>query len=380
LCARQSGSVAANDRNTLINTAAKIGDLELLRNFVAAGFDLNAEAPQSFANETFKGVVTKRILYRIPASRTLFNESIGSDAAPVASCPLKLAAGSGKLDVAQYLLTGGVDIDRPCNDPGRMTPLYAAILANQPLMVEYLLQQGAKLESRFSAPPTHFALKAPVDGGEGPSQDVLQALMRHGADINGVDANGIPALFFATRTIYYRSGGTGDALEMLLALGGDPNVQSQEPDRVTTTTNHENGVLGLPGSFGRTALMHAIASSRLETKDWAMHPLPGFPFPSRLDPKVPAGAKLSCLSQLQTLLAHGANVSLADSEGFTALHYAARTDYAVEVAELLLRHGANVNARDNTGRTPLDHAVELGLKHMPGLLEKLGGRRGSELR
>jgi ankyrin repeat protein len=60
----------------------------------------------------------------------------------------------------------------------------------------------------------------------------------------------------------------------------------------------------------------------------------------------------------------------------TALHYAARTDYGVEVAELLLSKGADVNARDSARRTPLDHALELSLERMPPLLLRHGAKSG----
>jgi hypothetical protein len=76
---------------------------------------------------------------------------------------------------------------------------------------------------------------------------------------------------------------------------------------------------------------------------------------------------------VRALLAKGADVALADSAGLTALHHAARSDYAAEIARILIAHGADIDARDKAGRTPLDHAMAAGLVRMPELLAK--GRR-----
>jgi ankyrin repeat protein/N-acetylneuraminic acid mutarotase len=74
---------------------------------------------------------------------------------------------------------------------------------------------------------------------------------------------------------------------------------------------------------------------------------------------------------VELLLAHQADVSVADSEanyyGWTSLHVAAQTgDKAI--AELLLKAGADVNARDKNGNTPLYVAVE---RRQPVLAELL---------
>ena len=59
---------------------------------------------------------------------------------------------------------------------------------------------------------------------------------------------------------------------------------------------------------------------------------------------------------VQTLLAHGVNVNATDSYGWTALLIAARENN-VEVVQTLLAHGANVNATDSDGGTALFSAT-----------------------
>lgn len=61
------------------------------------------------------------------------------------------------------------------------------------------------------------------------------------------------------------------------------------------------------------------------------------------------------LDGIHELIRYG-NVNVADSLGYTALHWIAiRGD--VKLAELLLENGADVNAIDNLQQTPLQRAV-----------------------
>ena len=60
---------------------------------------------------------------------------------------------------------------------------------------------------------------------------------------------------------------------------------------------------------------------------------------------------------VRLFLKHGANVNQKTSEGWTALHDAARHN-DVETAGILLENGADINARDNKNETPFDIASQ----------------------
>ena len=65
------------------------------------------------------------------------------------------------------------------------------------------------------------------------------------------------------------------------------------------------------------------------------------------------------LDDIQLLLSHGANVNAADSDGETALHYAARAgQQPVEIFRALLQKGADVNVRDHDGTTALMKVIQ----------------------
>jgi ankyrin repeat protein len=65
------------------------------------------------------------------------------------------------------------------------------------------------------------------------------------------------------------------------------------------------------------------------------------------------------LEVVKFLLANGADTSLVNSDGWSALHWAA-SHGGVPVLELLVAHGANLLQEDNSGRLPIDIARQYG--------------------
>jgi ankyrin repeat protein len=58
---------------------------------------------------------------------------------------------------------------------------------------------------------------------------------------------------------------------------------------------------------------------------------------------------------IKNLIIHGANVSMADAMGWTALHFAASEGY-FDGVKILIDNGADVNARDHDGNSPIFNA------------------------
>gem|GEM_PF-5359677 len=65
-----------------------------------------------------------------------------------------------------------------------------------------------------------------------------------------------------------------------------------------------------------------------------------------------AASRGNYVEVVETLLAHGANISARDKRGFTALVEASREN-CVDVVRLLLSSGADPNVADYDERTPL---------------------------
>ena len=95
--------------------------------------------------------------------------------------PLCLAVGFGRLEMAQFLIERGADVNPPVADP----PLYLAVLSKNCELVKLLIERGAKTNILLSYKWTllHFAAK---DN----SVDIARCLLEHGADINAKAADG----------------------------------------------------------------------------------------------------------------------------------------------------------------------------------------------
>lgn len=72
------------------------------------------------------------------------------------------------------------------------------------------------------------------------------------------------------------------------------------------------------------------------------------------------------------MIRFGANATLCDNDGNTALHYAAHCD-AFYPAKLLLSKNADVFQRNKQGLSPFHHAIRAGNRELCGLLLDRGG-------
>jgi ankyrin repeat protein len=285
-----------------------------------------------------------------------------------------IAALARRVDIVRLLL------DRTAAEPessgeqwkGVLRRLLATALASQSEDVaELLLDRGVD--------PGPRALHRAV---ERKATKVLQVLVRRGADLNASHAQQMyrrtapdalldplgrnqPAFFIAgdARARRYADPPIFLALDplmdlrmvdTLLDLGADPNLRD--------------------GS-GRTLLMVAIADSQIYGRKDGV---------GWIEPYVPKRLiqgqedwEHRGVEAVRLLLSKGADVAVPDRDGRTALHYAARSDYNVEIAQMLLEHGAAINAQDTSAQTPLDHARAAKLTRMPEFLEAAGALAGS---
>lgn len=107
--------------------------------------------------------------------------------------PLHCAAQSGNVDLVRLLLSHGARLD--ARDNIGETPIYPALRSGSEPVVRLLLESGAGLRSAnvMGLTPLHIAAMV------GPFANVRQ-LLEHGADISARDKNGLTAGERATRS------------------------------------------------------------------------------------------------------------------------------------------------------------------------------------
>ena len=155
----------------------------------------------------------------------------------------------------------------------------------------------------------------------------LEAVIKHGADVNATDEDGRPVLFWAMR-----KPGNKDNILILLNNGADVNFLYNQVSpltmALTNLTDKEvfeallahGSDVNYYGVDGNTPLMLASAYQS--------------------DPEV-----------VKLLLAHGAKIDAINDEGQTALMFAVVSNPNPQVLKALLDGGASVNLEDERGNT-----------------------------
>ncbi|MEM1423624.1 MAG: ankyrin repeat domain-containing protein [Planctomycetota bacterium] len=227
-----------------------------------------------------------------------------------------------KLLVMLELLAAGCEINR--FDNSGFTPLLMACMHGTASQVRFLLEHGAVLFDGTGGVFNSLIIDPDADGqdadlrtihpvalGAAFSGDagVLSLLAQYNADLNATDSNNRDLLEVAV------SRANNLVIPELIGFGFDPDAADR---------------------YGRTHLMHAC----IATTDTSR-------LRNRYRGHVPTA---------RALIEGGADLTLTDEGGRTALHYAAGSAVP-ELVELLLASGADPLAEDLEGRTPLDYTA-----------------------
>jgi 7,8-dihydropterin-6-yl-methyl-4-(beta-D-ribofuranosyl)aminobenzene 5'-phosphate synthase len=253
--------------------------------------------------------------------------------------PLSNAVSGGHLDIVEFLIAAGADVD--AQDDQKRTALHLACYDGRRDIVEKLISHRANIEARFAngATPLFWA----VPGGH---TEVFELLVNKGADVNAGDDRGYTPLRISVLL------GQKEVVEILLTKGADPNKRNDDG----TTPLHD------ASSEGRTdpAELLIANGAAVNSKDEKGH--------SPLHLAANHGHK----DTAELLVAKGADVNGQDSGGDTALHGAAWKGDK-EIVECLIINEAQVNAQNKDGKTPLDIALRQGHTEIVDLLMAKGG-------
>ena len=227
---------------------------------------------------------------------------------------------------ALHALIGDIDLPTSTGE----TCLHLAARHGKAPTVYDLCKMGANVEARDDVTLTTPLLVACARG----KYYAMDALIMAGADVNARDAHGRTALHMTVRNRRSRCFQT-----LIKQTAVDVNDQDSDGD----------------------SALHLAAQCEANDYVWRLCHLRGASV-NALNKSHSSALHLACrekrIGAVTTLLQHGADTSVADDSGDTALHIASRLGHADIIKHLLLFMPiASVNMRNNVGQTALHVAV-----------------------
>jgi len=262
------------------------------------------------------------------------------------STPLIVAASVGHLQVVDYLLNKGADI-QAVNKMG-MGALHYAVIGEHLDVVKLLIEKGADVNiPSMMGSPFHRA----VFGG---NMEMIRLLLGAGADIDAVMASsGWTPMHIAALSGWY------EAAKILAENGCDLNIVDKR---------------------GATPLYYSVLTGNREAAKVAVLLLnSGAEFNKTMpDGSTPllTAVKKGKEDAVMILLEKGADTGSMDrSTQRTMLHFAAIHGYG-NIAEQLIGKGIDIHAQDKFGKTALDYAEKHGNKKVAEHIYAAGGKSG----
>jgi ankyrin repeat protein len=307
--------------------------------------------------------------------------------------PLMWAAAEGHADAMKVLIEAGADVNARSSiiawerqrteeprdkwlPPGGLTPLLFAARDGKVESAKVLIGAGADIN--VVDPDRHTAVILALMNGH---FDVAGALIEAGADVNMEDKVGQTALYAAVDAHTVPASNRPapretddvlsslDVIRMLLDKGArvDAPLRAQVPYR-TKLDRGGDGVLGI----GTTPLVRAAksadvpvitlllekgANAKAATRNGVTAVMMAANVNAREEDMTGRNkTQKEAIESIRMLMAAGADINGAETQGRTALHGAALWGLT-DVVRFLHQNGANINVKDKRGFTPLDHAM-----------------------
>lgn len=265
--------------------------------------------------------------------------------------PLMNAAENGSLPLIEVLLGHGADAGA-MSDSG-FTPLIVAAAGGH-LDVCKLFVEREKVDVNAMHESGVSALMYAAAGGHA---EVVGYLVARGADVNAVHVQGGSALMEAA------TAGGLDVMKVLVEAGADYHIKDNDavtPLMSAASQGHLNVTEYLVGekgvgpdaraNSGGTALMFAAGGGHLQVCKYLLE--------KGVDVNAAAIATPEYLNQINEAIAAGNTDVEPHTNGVTSLMVAALGGHS-EVVKLLLEHGADPTMVDENGGTALENALKV---------------------
>ena len=270
-------------------------------------------------------VLLSKILENMDGSErasVLSADRYGSSKFPGGKSPLVTAVENGDLDSVKVLLKY-----TPNTDVRKGLSLSAANGYTD--ILRCFIENGADINAcgtYHNCTPLMLAI-------ENGHANAVNVLLQYGANVARTDDSGFTALHYACEY-----NGSPEVLSFLISNGADVDARSSY-----------NPVFSVPSENGYADMKAARVRTVNTSSDNGVTPLM-------------IAARESHLNVVTFLIKEGADVSLPDYDGRTALHFAVgSSDNSCEILSCLIENGADINKRRMDNQTPLMVAVEKGL-------------------
>jgi ankyrin repeat protein len=321
------------DGSTPLQWAAFAGDLTEAKRLIAAGADVHAKNNYGINPMLLAADIASTELIQL----LLKAGADANSANPDGETALHLVARAGNVEAAKLLVKAGAKVD-PREKLGEQTPLMWAVARRHPAMVEFLLTQGAAVNARSAVrdyprvATAESRAKSLDRGGFTPllyaarenCRECLEILLKHGADVNLPDPTRVVPLVVAMMN------GSFDIAKRLVEAGADVNqwdIYGQAPLHVAIAGGGRSSN-PLDADFPQKATAAELTQMLIER---GANPNQQ----TYYRPAVRGGGGRGTtpfllavgtgnIDLVKQLIAKGANVKLATSEGTGAIHAAAQ--------------------------------------------------------
>jgi ankyrin repeat protein len=350
--------------------AAKDGDLQTVKDILNAGVGVDVEnqtgsTPLSMAVARGHGAIAD---FLIDAGA-----NVNKEVPPFGSLLLD-ALMSKRLDIARRLIEAGADVNKAGEMGMGVRPLHWAALWGDKDMVERLLKAGADVRQTVPGGEDlgRTALTMAAEGGRGSSGEVVDLLIKAGADINHqTEQLGYTPLMYAIQlnSLYKAQ----DLVRRLLAAGADTTLTDKEGKTALDLAQEKKyrDIVSLLGGESLPIEETAGYESEEEKSPFQIFIAGQTEVKSKLKDKRRKADLLDAvraedLSAVKALVEAGVNLN-EYGEYDTPLATAAQKGYD-SIVDYLLQAGAEVDKANRVGNTPLLIAIN---ENHPSIVNKL---------
>jgi ankyrin repeat protein len=398
------------DGTTALHWAVRNGDADTARLLLERGANASARnrygvTPLSLAATNGDAALIRRLLVAGADPNTTVTEG---------QTVLMVAARTGRPEAIEALVEAGADVNARESWMGETALMWAAA-DNHADAVRALVKHGAQIDARSATvayppqkpkDPSNYVTSFVPKGQWTPlmyaaregAAEAAMALADLGADVNVQDPEGVTPLLEAILNAHF------DLAAQLLKRGANPNLadkagmaplyaaidmntppwERSRPDAKITT---ELDCLGLM----KVLLDHgADVNARIKSRLLSRYHAGGAPGMIEGTTPLIRAAKYANRDMVELLVSRGADVTLAQTDGTTALMFAAGVKYsitqqgdppnhgtlddAVAIVKLLHEKGADLNTANTRGETALYGAAFAGRNKVIRYLADSGGR------